>query len=264
MDKVNQWRFGVREERTPFSSEQQNARVWTEAWVAGWMYCPSCGAEKLRPFQNNNPAADFACSECSESFELKSQRGLFGSKIVDGAYATMSRRIEEKSNPSLLLLQYDREKLEVENLIVVPKHFFTLKTLERRRPLANTARRAGWVGCNILLGEVPVVGRISVVQDQTRRSKELVMEQWRQLAFLKESGVVGRGWLLAVLRCVEIIGRDEFSLTDVYKFEDRLARMYPDNSHVKQKIRQQLQVLRDGGYLDFLGRGQYRLRSSRN
>jgi type II restriction enzyme len=30
---------------------------------------------------------------------------------------------------------------------------------------------------------------------------------------------------------------------------------------VKQKIRQQLQVLRDHGYLDFVSRGYYRLRS---
>ncbi|MCC7268444.1 MAG: hypothetical protein IT546_14060, partial [Caulobacteraceae bacterium] len=49
-------------------------------------------------------------------------------------------------------------------------------------------------------------------------------------------------------------------LADVYAFEDRLARLYPGNRNVRPKIRQQLQVLRDQGYLDFVGRGLYRLR----
>ncbi|MFL5035052.1 MAG: restriction endonuclease, partial [Microvirga sp.] len=53
----------------------------------------------------------------------------------------------------------------------------------------------------------------------------------------------------------------EFQLDDVYAFERQLNLVYPNNQHVRPKIRQQLQVLRDYGYLDFTGRGAYRLRS---
>jgi type II restriction enzyme len=70
-----------------------------------------------------------------------------------------------------------------------------------------------------------------------------------------------RGWLIEVMKCVENIGRQEFQLDDVYAFEGALSTLYPDNRHVRQKIRQQLQVLRDRGYLDFVVRGSYRLRS---
>ena len=63
------------------------------------------------------------------------------------------------------------------------------------------------------------------------------------------------------MKCVETLGKREFELDDVYAFEDRLSGIYPNNRHVKQKIRQQLQVLRDHGYLDFVSRGSYRLRS---
>lgn len=254
--------MGVREEPVPFESESQNARVWTEGWVKRWMYCPRCGAQNLTQYANNNPAADFWCATCKEEFELKSQRNEFGSKVVDGAYATMSQRIAEKANASLILLQYDRGDLQVRNLTVVPKHFFTLNLLERRKPLAATARRAGWIGCNINIGQVPHVGRIPIVEERQARARELVLDQWRRLAFLEAEAVAGRGWLLEVMRCVEEIRRVEFTLAEVYAFEDRLARLYPDNAHVRQKIRQQLQVLRDGGYIDFLGRGVYRLRSS--
>jgi type II restriction enzyme len=63
------------------------------------------------------------------------------------------------------------------------------------------------------------------------------------------------------MKCVETIGKNEFKIDDVYAFEDRLSRLYPDNRNVKPKIRQQLQFLRDRGYLDFVSRGHYRLRS---
>jgi type II restriction enzyme len=68
---------------------------------------------------------------------------------------------------------------------------------------------------------------------------------------------------LEVMKCVESIGKREFQIDDVYAFENRLAQMYPDNQNVRPKIRQQLQFLRDRGYLDFVSRGYYRLRSDR-
>jgi type II restriction enzyme len=77
---------------------------------------------------------------------------------------------------------------------------------------------------------------------------------------LKDQGVAARGWLIEVMKCVELIGRGAFTLDDVYAFEGRLARVYPGNNNVRPKIRQQLQVLRDQGYLDFVGRGRYRLK----
>ena len=64
------------------------------------------------------------------------------------------------------------------------------------------------------------------------------------------------------MKCVELIGRPEFALTDVYAFEARLAAIYPDNRNVRPKIRQQLQVLRDHGWLEFLGRATYRVRAA--
>jgi hypothetical protein len=39
----------------------------------------------------------------------------------------------------------------VENVILIPRFAFPLSAIEKRKPLAETARRAGWVGCNILL-----------------------------------------------------------------------------------------------------------------
>lgn len=42
------------------------------------------------------------------------------------------------------------------------------------------------------------------------------------------------------------------------KFEDVLSKKHPDNNHIKDKIRQQLQILKDKGILELRGRGHYR------
>lgn len=69
-----------------------------------------------------------------------------------------------------------------------------------------------------------------------------------------------RGWTLDVLNAVRSLGKTEFDLAEVYKSDGKLAKLHPANRHVREKIRQQLQVLRDLGLLEFLGDGEYRLR----
>lgn len=69
-----------------------------------------------------------------------------------------------------------------------------------------------------------------------------------------------KGWLLDIMRSIEKLDKREFTLDDVYGFENELSKFHPENKHVKDKIRQQLQVLRDKGYLEFLGRGMYQVR----
>jgi len=61
------------------------------------------------------------------------------------------------------------------------------------------------------------------------------------------------------MSCVDRLNADGFTLEEVYRFDRYLSRLYPDNNNVRPKIRQQLQVLRDHGYLEFLGNGKYRL-----
>ncbi|MGC2812925.1 MAG: hypothetical protein WA303_21470 [Bradyrhizobium sp.] len=79
--------------------------------------------------------------------------------------------------------------------------------------------------------------------------------------FLRNESPETRGWLLDVMRCVESLGRREFTLHEVYAFERHLGDLYPGNQNVRPKIRQQLQYLRDRGFVEFVSRGSYRLRS---
>lgn len=253
--------LGFEEAGAVFESPSQNARIWTEGWVARQLYCPNCGALRLESQPNNNKVGDFYCAACAEEYELKSQKGRFGARVVDGAYTAMCERLEANNNPNLLLMNYDLGRLAVTDLIVVPKQFFVREVIQQRPPLASTARRAGWVGCNILLNQIPETGKLFIVRDGEPLSKSSVLEQWRRTLFLRDQAVDARGWLIEVMKCVERLGRSEFTLDDVYGFEDALSQLYPGNQHVRPKIRQQLQVLRDQGYLEFLTRGRYRLKA---
>lgn len=253
-------RLGFDEGSAVYQARAQYARVWSEGWVARELYCLNCGAPRLSKLANNNPVGDFACEACDEEYEIKSCAGRFATRVVDGAYTSMMARLAANNNPSLVLLGYDKNKKAVTNLAVVPKHFFIADIIQKRPPLAPTARRAGWTGCNILLGAIPDAGKIVVVRDGETVLKKLVLQRWRQTCFLRTKRLAARGWLLDVMKCVEEIGRAEFEIEDIYRFEAHLRNLYPGNTHIREKIRQQLQVLRDAGYLDFLGRGRYRTR----
>ena len=61
------------------------------------------------------------------------------------------------------------------------------------------------------------------------------------------------------MRYIDKLGRQGFTLDDVYTFENELSKLHPENKHIKDKIRQQLQILRDKNYLDFVDRGKYQL-----
>ena len=205
-------KLGFEESQSSYTSGSQNARAWTEAWVSAWAYCPHCGNVKIAAFPNNSPLADFFCAVCREEFELKSQKGKFGKSVADGAFKVKCERLAASNNPNLFLMNYDLKSLAVVNLFIVPKHFFVREIIEERKPLAATARRAGWIGSNILLGRVPESGKIRIVQNGVIRHKELVLAEWQRTLFLRSESPETRGWLLDVMKCVDSLGKRDSPL----------------------------------------------------
>lgn len=243
-----------------YKSASQRVRVATESWAATNLYCANCTSPKLVSSPPNTPAVDYTCPECKSPFQLKSQARPLANRLTDAAYETMHRAIQDGKAPNLLVLHYRPEEWKVWNLVLVPRFAFSYSVLERRNPLARTARRAGWVGCNILLGNIPLDARISVVRGGAAESANDVRRQYARVRPFADLSLDKRGWTLDVLNVVRSLGKQEFSLSDVYPFEDKLSQLHPANRHIRHKIRQQLQILRDLGFLDFLGGGEYRLR----
>ena len=276
----------------------------------------------------------------------------------------MMEAIREDRAPSHFFLHYDLATWTVRNLLVVPYFAFPPSAIIKRPPLAATARRAGWVGCNFDLSRIPADARIEIVRtvpspagageggrrpvegrggktinsphpdplppgegtaighsrisshasgkyrhpndrkaecdspspggegrDEGGRSHTIIVPpaevraQFKRVKPFENLSVTQRGWTLDVLNIVRRLveergvhaaspvkasgtlkrpeGRapSEFTNEDVYAFTRELEKLHPDNRHVRDKIRQQLQVLRDAKLLIHVGPGVWRLPS---
>ena len=241
-----------------YSSKAQIARVITDKRVHRNMYCPRSRHAKIEKFDNIRPVADFFCPKCRNEYELKSKNGNLGVKINDGAYDTMIERITGNNNPDFFFMTYSHVQQRVNDFILIPKHFFVPDIIEKRNPLSPNARRAGWVGCNILIDKVPEQGKIFIISDGEISDINRVLSKVNRSSNLEIADITGRGWLMDILNCVNRIPNSVFTLNEIYKFENELQVKHPQNNNVRPKIRQQLQFLRDKGILEFLGNGKYR------
>lgn len=240
-----------------YRSRAQQARVITEAWAGSNLYCACCDSSSLTQLPRNEPAADLACRTCGSQYQLKSSRRPFVRRVVDSAYDTMVAAIRSDNAPNLFLLHYD-SRWFVSSLTLIPSFCFPLSAIEKRKPLGPNARRAGWVGCNVLLDAIASDARIRIVHDSHITRPESVRHAYRRLQPLTALAPELRGWTLTVLNLARRLGKTQFSLRDLYGFESFLQSIYPDNKNIRPKIRQQLQVLRDAGFIEFLGSGHYR------
>lgn len=88
----------------------------------------------------------------------------------------------------------------------------------------------------------------------------------REKAFTREAGrrgLNGWGWLLDTMRCIERMGKETFTLRELYAFVPELKVQHPENNNIEAKLRQQLQLLRDAGLIEFTPqRGVYQISSN--
>ena len=241
-----------------YKSPSQIARRVTEGWAEDNLYCAACSSRALEAQAANTRAVDFRCSSCNAAYQLKSLKTWSERRIPDAGYEAMMHAIRSGCVPNLLVMQYSLDWF-VQNLLLVPSFFFTPASIQKRKPLGPKARRAGWVGCNILLDKIADEGKIRVVVDGQPVAAAGVRKRYDEVRPLASIAVSTRGWTLDVLRIVRDIGKPGFSLGEVYMREGVLATAYPNNKNIRPKIRQQLQVLRDLGYIRFEGRGRYSL-----
>jgi len=227
----------------------------TEKWTEANFYCPSCGLN-LVSYPQGTKVYDFFSPSCAERYQLKSAANRFSHTLLGSEFHTTLRSILAGQQPSMFLLHYDRIKWMVEDFLVIHRSCITTSCIVPRKPLSSEARRAGWQGCVYTLDRIPKLGQIEVINQGRVRDKSEVLMQWRQSDSLLKAKPKFRGWLADILTCVERLF-STFTLDDMYAFEGELAEKHPENHNIRPKIRQQLQVLRDLGLLEFVGPGVY-------
>lgn len=244
-----------------YKNVRAGVRVITEAWGEENLYCASCASRSLRRCPSNTAGVDFTCPECGDPYQLKSLAQPPARRIPDAAYWVMRRLIRTGNAPSLFALHYSPYNWTVRNLLLIPRFAISLSAILRRRPTLPKGRNRPWVGCDYALERILLDARIPVVIDGRVVPSSEVRDQFRRLRPLKRQRWYNRGWTMDVLKVARALGKPEFTLAEMYTRAEQLRRLHPDNRHVEEKIRQQLQRLRDLGFLEFVSRGTYRVKS---
>ncbi len=243
-----------------YKSAAQQARVVTQAWAGDNLFCAGCSSICLTPTREGSEANDFACPQCGLRYELKSKSAPIGRKIRDAGFNAMIRAIREDHTPNLVVMHYEKPQWMVRNLVLVPHFAFPESAIEKCAPLSDTHPRHGHVLCNIVLEQIPNAAKIPLIINGTISSPMKVREHFQRLQPLKKFRAKKRSWPLDVLRAVQSLGKKQFTNDDVYVFEQEFEQLHPDNRHIRDKIRQQLQKLRDRGFLTQTEQGVWSLK----
>lgn len=235
---------------TQYTSASQRARVLTEVWVAENFLCLTCD-RKISALPANTRACDFQCESCNERYQLKSSSKNLSNRILGAEYHTTLTTVRLDRHPSLILLQYNRDNFSVANLKILHGSWITENVVIPRSPLRPPARRAGWQGCIIDLRSIPASAFVEIIKDGQILPQVVIKNHWQTARAISSFSNSQRTWLSLVLHVVDNLPAN-FSLQDIYKYEEKFIQYHPKNKNIRAKIRQQLQIARDLGLIKFL------------
>lgn len=241
---------------TNYKNSSQKARVTTEPWVQKNLHCPNCGGT-FSEFPPNTKTKDVVCKDCGEEYQIKSMQSKIATSLLGAEYNTTKKSLESGKHPSFILLQYSSTLWSVLNVQVIPRAFIMPSCLVARKRLEPPARRAGWQGCTFDLTLIPSGARINIVENGIIQDENKIKTMWKRAQAMLARKPEAREWIADVLRIVDLLPA-EFELADAYRFEAELQTRHKNNHNIKPKIRQQLQILRDMGRLEFVGNGRYK------
>lgn len=236
-----------------YKNKSQLARVETENWALANLFCPKCGVAFMAE-KANTKVFDFRCTCCDETYQLKSTSKKITRKLLGSEYYSFVNAIKNNNCPNFLILEYSivADHFFVNRVIYIAKEFITEDVVEKRKPLSVDARRAGWTGYNLLIDHIPLEAMITIYEESQFVSIQNIL-----FAIEKSKNISKKDWGNEIINIIRELAVN-FSLSDIYKYEEKLKILFPKNKNIKPKIRQQLQILRDAGKIDFLDRGKYK------
>jgi len=238
------------------TNPSQRVKRITEGWFTDEGYCLNCASPHVQATTPGTPFCDHVCPRCAQRYELKSARQAHTRTVQDGGYDSMMREIRAQNPPALMLLQYD-PMWTVRRLLAIHPVFLTPKVV-RKRGRALTARPNYWM-CSLDLTVIPADGKIIVVGDGEARPTAETRKAFRESKRFEDIPLAKRGWPALILSFVRKIGSEYFTIHDVMRFEEQMHAVYPENSHKREKVRQQLQVLMALGYIDRVSPGEFKV-----
>lgn len=243
-----------------YKSRSQIARVVSEGWAASHLYCFNCDCSKLRAHRAGKAVEDFHCPGCTATYQLKAKAHRIGNTIANSAWEPKVAAIRANKPPNYVILAYDPDSWQARNAFVIPGAFVTEAVVEKRPPLRRGARRSGWVGSNINLRAIPPQGKIPILDEGTPVPPYIVRHAFRRATSLLTMTSASRAWFAEVLWALDHLQKapgDRVNLQGLYTVVPTLALRHPWNSHIKPKLRQQMQVAVARGYVKRVKPGIY-------
>lgn len=113
--------------------------------------------------------------------------------------------------------------------------------------------------CGLMTNEILMEMEKIVNHHKENKTKVITDEVDDQILLVKNIDALnGSSWLNDILALIEQLPKNIFKLNDLYCYEDELKDKHPNNNHIKDKIRQILQQLRDLGFIKFMDKGTYK------
>lgn len=75
---------------------------------------------------------------------------------------------------------------------------------------------------------------------------------------VKNTSISLQSWQKDIYEIIDNKLQEKFNIQDIYKYEEKLQQLHPQNNNIKAKIRQILQQLRDKGLIKFEEPGCYK------
>ena len=134
-------------------SWKNNSRIYGQA-IEDWViknYICSCGGF-FESLNANAKSIDGICSSCGNKIQIKSSHHKFKPnkqnilKILGAEYKTTLNSIIA-SDWDLILVAYCKNENKINQFLKIDSSCINENSVVPRKPLAITARRAGWQGC---------------------------------------------------------------------------------------------------------------------
>ena len=126
--------------------------------------CPRCGRVRhLTPLQANFPCADLICKFCGflaqvKTYTLKTPSNALPTRIPGAGWKVQHEQIMAGIYHGLYLVGYRGKRLV--RIDYVPAHILqgSPDVFEPRRALSAKAKRAGWLGFEYNIEQLPTIG----------------------------------------------------------------------------------------------------------
>lgn len=247
-----------KETEEKFVTSAQKVKAQAKEWFLKNAYCPECSGG-LDAVADEEEMGLYECEKCKKTYIFRPLKEI-SDKFLGGSYSFYAKAMDKGTFPSFFLLSYD-ENLEVTNLLFIPSYYIVKDMIKKRKPLGKDSRKPGWEGTTIVITDVPEAGKIWIIKDKNVIDKKEVSEKIKKTEFFNNyRNTKFKNWTFMVMKALENLEKEEFTVNDLCDLEKSVKRKFPGNTPLKIKasIRQKLQMLRDYGYIEFLGEGIYR------